>query len=125
MSHQWPDQPLQRRRPVLGIVLAIVVVAVVLGAVVAGALAYRAQAREITTLKATVTSQAKQEAKQQRVMGAEIIHLEATSGSAPSDPLSAYDQICNQQLQNSVTGNEQTYYYPCTNSAQTIPQPGN
>ena len=43
----------------------------------------------------------------------------------PTDPLSSYDQICQVQLQNSTTGVTQTFYYPCTNSAQTIPQPGN
>ena len=45
--------------------------------------------------------------------------------STPQDPLSAYDDICNAQLTNSTTGLTQTYYYPCTNNAETIPQPGN
>jgi type II secretory pathway pseudopilin PulG len=44
--------------------------------------------------------------------------------SQPSDPLSAYNQICNQQMTNGSTGANQTFYFPCTNSAQTIPQPG-
>jgi septal ring factor EnvC (AmiA/AmiB activator) len=44
--------------------------------------------------------------------------------TTPTDPLSAYDQICNAQLQNSATGVTQAYYYPCTNNAQTIPRPG-
>src|ERR1700674_5314479 len=38
--------------------------------------------------------------------------------STPSDPLSAYNQICNAQLTNGSTGVTQTYYYPCTNSVQ-------
>ena len=44
--------------------------------------------------------------------------------STPTDPLSAYSDICNVQLTNSSTDLEQTYYYPCTNNAETIPQPG-
>jgi hypothetical protein len=47
-----------------------------------------------------------------------------TSLTVPTDPLSAYNQICNQQFTNGQTGVTQTYYLPCTNSAQTIPQPG-
>jgi hypothetical protein len=56
--------------------------------------------------------------------GTEISTLNATSGSAPSDPLSAYSDICNEQFTNQQTGVSQTYYLPCTNNAQTIPQPG-
>ena len=44
--------------------------------------------------------------------------------SQPSDPLSAYNQICTAQATNSTTGITQTYYYPCTNQATTTPQPG-
>lgn len=43
--------------------------------------------------------------------------------STPTDPLSAYNQICNGPLTNAA-GVTQTYYYPCTDSVQTIPQPG-
>lgn len=43
----------------------------------------------------------------------------------PSDPLAAYNDICNQDFTNGTTGVDQTYYFPCTNNAQTIPQPGN
>jgi hypothetical protein len=45
--------------------------------------------------------------------------------TSPSDPLSSYNDICNQQMLNDNTGNDQTYYFPCTNSAVTTPQPGN
>jgi hypothetical protein len=45
--------------------------------------------------------------------------------SNPVDSLSAYTDICNVQSQNDATGITQTYYYPCTNQAQTTPQPGN
>ena len=44
--------------------------------------------------------------------------------SNPVDPLSAYTDICNVQADNGQTGITQTYYYPCTNQAQTTPQPG-
>ena len=45
--------------------------------------------------------------------------------TTPQDPLSAYDDICNTQAVSSTTGLTQTYWYPCTDSAETIPQPGN
>lgn len=45
--------------------------------------------------------------------------------TVPSDPLAAYNQICsNPNVQNQATGATQTYWYPCTNNAQTIPLPG-
>jgi type II secretory pathway pseudopilin PulG len=52
------------------------------------------------------------------------LQSKVASISQPTDPLSAYDDICNQQMQNSNTGSEQTYYFPCTNNAETIPEPG-
>ena len=45
--------------------------------------------------------------------------------SVPTDPLANYTDVCNTQATNGSTGVTQTYYYPCTNEAQTIPQPGN
>lgn len=42
----------------------------------------------------------------------------------PSDPLSSYNEVCNQDMTNSYSGATQTYYFPCTNQAQTTPQPG-
>lgn len=64
---------------------------------------------------------------QNRSLQIEITGLDSEIGSltVPTDPLSAYTDICNVQLTNGTTGALQTYYYPCTNSAQTIPQPGN
>jgi hypothetical protein len=49
---------------------------------------------------------------------------EASQVSQPTDPLSAYNQVCSQPLTDSLTGVTSTWYLPCTNSAQTIPQPG-
>ena len=37
----------------------------------------------------------------------------------PTDPLAAYNAVCNFLGSDGVT----TWYYPCTNQAQTIPQP--
>jgi hypothetical protein len=41
----------------------------------------------------------------------------------PSDPLSAYIDICNMDMTNQATGDLQLYYFPCTNVVQTIPEP--
>jgi hypothetical protein len=41
----------------------------------------------------------------------------------PQDPLSAYTGICHQDMFNSGINEYQTWYFPCTNNAQTIPQP--
>lgn len=42
--------------------------------------------------------------------------------TVPTDPLASYDAVCNMPLTD-TSGAVQTYYFPCTNSAQTIPQP--
>jgi hypothetical protein len=49
---------------------------------------------------------------------------EVSGINAPSDPLSAYNDVCNQAMTNSNSGATQTYYFPCTNQATTIPEPG-
>jgi hypothetical protein len=74
------------------------------------------QARQITSLSRQVAQ-----------VGTREQALSGTVGTlnAPSDPLSAYDDVCNTQATNDSTGFTQTYWYPCTNEAQTIPQPGN
>lgn len=71
------------------------------------------------SLQGQLNAQVQQESKDYSNMESKLGTL-----STPSDPLSAYNEICNAQLTNSSTGVTQTYYYPCTNSAQTIPQPG-
>jgi uncharacterized protein YlxW (UPF0749 family) len=45
--------------------------------------------------------------------------------SRPTDPLSAYTEVCYQYFTNPTTDVNQPYWFPCTNNAQTIPQPGN
>jgi TolA-binding protein len=82
---------------------------------------------QITQLQSQVKRQHQEIQKQTSTIqeqGQEISTLNTTSGSAPSDPLSAYSDICNEQFTNQQTGVQQTYYLPCTNNAQTIPQPG-
>lgn len=71
------------------------------------------------SLQAQLNAQVQQESKDYSNMQAKMGSL-----STPSDPLSAYNEICNAQLTNNNTGVTQTYYYPCTNNAETIPQPG-
>jgi hypothetical protein len=44
--------------------------------------------------------------------------------TVPTDPLSAYNEVCSANLTNDETGITSTYWYPCTDQAQTIPQPG-
>jgi hypothetical protein len=41
----------------------------------------------------------------------------------PSDPLSAYNSVCQQPMSNTQTGVSSTWYFPCTNSATTTPSP--
>lgn len=71
------------------------------------------------SLQAQLNAQVQQESK-------DYANVEAKMGtlSTPSDPLAAYNEICNTQATNDSTGVTQTYYYPCTDNAQTIPQPG-
>lgn len=76
----------------------------------------KAQAATISTWQADVSGLAAQVAK---------VSTQVGSLTVPQDPLSAYNDICNVQLTNTATDLVQTYYYPCTNSAETIPQPGN
>lgn len=54
-----------------------------------------------------------------------VLTTSLTQLTVPADPLSAYSDICNAQLTDDATGITQTFYYPCTNNAMTIPQPGN
>lgn len=43
--------------------------------------------------------------------------------TVPTDPLASYDAVCNMPLSSDGGLTTQTWYFPCTNSAQTIPQP--
>jgi hypothetical protein len=108
----------------IGLVAAlafVIAVAVVGGVVLHGQSADIArQSREITTQAKTISGQTK-----------DISRLEGNVAGLlgdvqnPSDPLANYTQVCNQTMQNGTTGVDQLFYFPCTNSAQTTPQPGN
>ena len=86
------------------------------------------QNRTISGLEAKVSAQRAEVISQRselKTIDSSVTTLLANSGSQPTDPLSAYTDICNTQDTNDETGITQTYYYPCTNNATTIPQPGN
>jgi len=76
------------------------------------------QAREITQLQ----HQAASYSAQISALQSSVANLVGEVAN-PTDPLSAYTDVCQAQLTNDSTGITQTYYYPCTNTAQTIPQP--
>ena len=78
--------------------------------------------RQVTVLDRQVTVLDRQLAAEHR----QIINLTNQVGvlNVPSDPLSAYNSVCNQPM-TTPAGLTETYWFPCTNSAQTIPQPGN
>jgi hypothetical protein len=112
---------------------ALVAVAACLAAalVALGVLTHSAidqQNHTISGLQAKVTAQRAEVTAQRaelKTIDSSVATLLANSGSQPTDPLSAYTDICNTQDTNDATGVTQTYYYPCTNNATTIPQPGN
>ncbi len=78
---------------------------------------------QVASLSASQASQARQLAAMRRDVAS--LQGKVDGLTVPTDPLSAYDQICESQNTNSASGVSQIYYYPCTNNAQTIPQPGN
>jgi predicted PurR-regulated permease PerM len=92
-------------------------------------------ASRITQLQQANTSLRQQVADQQSALSSEgtqttqeqesitSLTTKVDGLTQPSDPLSAYISICNMPLVNDATGVEQTYYFPCTNVVQTIPEP--
>lgn len=107
-------------------VILIAVAAVLIGGIAALAVTVTGKIDdlngEVKSDRGVITGLQSQLAGQQ----ADIAKLNNAMGSLsqPTDPLSAYDQICTAENTNGTTGVLQTYYYPCTNSVQTIPQPG-
>jgi cell division protein FtsB len=82
---------------------------------------------DVNRLQRQLTVQSQSYTRQVRQLRSEVTSLSAqvSAINIPTDPLSAYNDICNQQETNNNTGVTQTYYFPCTNNAETIPQPGN
>jgi len=103
--------------------LCAVILALATGTVVV----FQHQADQISALRHTEAVATRQSALYNHQISALQNSVATLIGEVadPSDPLSAYTDICNTQASNGQTGVTQTYYYPCTNNAQTIPQPGN
>jgi hypothetical protein len=70
----------------------------------------------------TTISQLKQELSFQEQVQAST-QSALTNLENPSNPLSAYTDVCSINNTNSSTGVDQLYYYPCTNNV--IPTTGN
>jgi hypothetical protein len=108
----------------IGFVAAL---AFVIAVAVAGGLVLHSQSEDITKQSREITTQARTISGQTK----DISRLEGNVASLigavqnPTDPLANYNQVCNQQMQNGTTGVDQLFYFPCTNQAQTTPQPGN
>jgi len=80
--------------------------------------------RQLSTQQQQMSQQVDQqiEIQQQRITN---LNSEVSGLNVPTDPLANYNQVCsNPDVENDSTGQTQTYWYPCTNNAQTIPQPG-
>ena len=107
-------------------VIACAALAGVLGSGVAFAFAATGQVRQLETQVAQLQRDRQEQDAKLAEMGSVIGSIDTTVAglSNPVDPLSAYTDICHQDMTNDATDLTQTYYYPCTNSAQTIPQPG-
>ncbi|HWE55814.1 MAG TPA: hypothetical protein VG435_09885 [Acidimicrobiales bacterium] len=133
--------PAQRRR--LPQIIVTIVLVVLVGVVAFGAYSLVQAHSDITALQrqnnqdrsqvaatasslATLKTQVSQDAGQLSNIQESVTSLTSQVGaiSKPSDPLSAYNQICDSTFQNSTTDLEQLYYYPCTNVVQTTPLPG-
>ena len=71
----------------------------------------------VSTMQAQLAQQRLRERQDQAKVGAELRYIggHVANLNVPTDPLSAYNEICNQQMQNSLSGNYQTFYFPCTN----------
>lgn len=108
----------------IGLVAAlafVIAVAVVGGVVLHGQSQDIArQSREITAQARTISGQTKDVTRLEGQVAGLLGDVQN-----PSDPLANYNQVCNQQMQNGTTGVDQLFYFPCTDSAQTTPQPGN
>ena len=107
-----------------GVVAAL---AFLLAVAVVGGVVVRGQSADIARQSREITAQAKRDTAQEKEIGALQNSVATLLGQVanPTDPLGAYNQICNQTMQNGTTGVDQTFYFPCTNNAQTTPQPGN
>jgi hypothetical protein len=104
--------------------LAVAIAAVLLGAY--ATISTVTEHAQITQLRSRLAQAHTTQARAERIMTGQLHSLSHTVNAinVPTDPLSAYSDICNQQMTNQDSGADQTYWFPCTNQAQTIPQPG-
>lgn len=105
------------------IIAAIIAAALLAGGLATVAVENSSQHAQIIRSQREVTSLSHEISNMRAEINSES--GEISSLETPADPLSAYNDICNQDMTNDNTGISQTYYFPCTNEAQTIPQPGN
>jgi hypothetical protein len=117
-----------RRGRVLWIIAMIVAPGALTAALVSGIQADTSTnvlRREVTMLQHQLKSA--QTLEQSDVTGLDTqvgsLSSQLANLNQPTDPLSAYNQICRINDVNSTTGLYQTYYYPCTNNI--IPAAGN
>lgn len=105
---------------------AVLIALTVVAVVVALGTAWIDQGK-ITLLRKQVATQQQSDSSRESALTRRLSELssQVDNLNQPQDPLSAYTEICNQDFTNNNTGLSQTYYFPCTNSATTIPQPGN
>ena len=106
--------------------IAATALAAIIGSGIAFAFTETSQLRQLDVQVAQLHRDHQEDTVKLAEMGVSIGSIDTTVAglSNPVDPLSAYTDICNAQLTNNATDVTQTYYYPCTNSAQTIPEPG-
>jgi uncharacterized protein YlxW (UPF0749 family) len=77
---------------------------------------------QVASLKSSEASLSKEVSGEQSAISQ--LQTSVAGITVPTDPLSAYSDICNSDMTNQSTGINQTYYYPCTNNVETIPQSG-
>lgn len=139
-SYQVPTQPVGAgERPRFSVLPFL---AALLAVMIAAAALYTAyEARSHSNSTQTTLSETQQSFSSYRSAAtsalsadnAEIKSLRTTVGglssqvqnlNVPSDPLSAYNEVCTNSDVQTSNGGSETVYYPCTNQAQTTPQPG-
>jgi type II secretory pathway pseudopilin PulG len=102
------------------VVIGLLALAASSAALVLVLTAQGSDARQITQLRgqlSAATQQIQSERSEYERLRGKVADL-----NVPTDPLSAYNQVCNQDNTDSNTGVTQLYYYPCTNGV--VPAPG-
>jgi hypothetical protein len=111
-------------------IVCVALGAAMAGAIIAALVQMSSQSREISILQSKdsqLSSQLSSVNGQLSTTDGNLakLSLNMSKLANPSDPLAAYDEVCNTTVYSELSGSNETVYYPCTNQAQTIPQPGN